>query len=71
MKKLKSNQITSAQEMLQEENLELVPDLMKFMCEDKIIPKSLSNESTTMNVSPTVWWKSAEKIKYLIPYFVR
>ena len=53
--------------MLQEKNLELVPDLMKFMCEDKILPKSLTNESTTMNVSPTVWWKSAEKLTVLNP----
>ena len=50
--------------MLQEENLELVPDLMKFMCEVKVLPKSLTNESTAMNVSPTVWWKRAEKLNH-------
>ena len=68
-KKLKSDQITSAQEMLQEENLELVPDLMKFMCDDKILPQSLTNESVTMNVSPAVWWKSVEKLTPLNPLF--
>lgn len=56
-KKLKSSQITYAQDMLQEESPELVADLVKFMCDDAILPKSLTNETTIKDVSPSVCGK--------------
>ena len=57
---LNPKQISSAQELLQEQHPELVPCLLKFMCNKSNLSNAWTNENTIKNVSSVVWWMSVE-----------
>ena len=66
-KNLKPDQITSAQDLLQEQYPELIPRLLKFMCNKANLSKTLTSETTINNVAPTVWWMSVERTDVVSP----
>ena len=59
-KKMNSDNINQAQELLHEIAPELVPHLLGFMTDCAKIPKVLSYEDTLKKTDPVVWWKSVK-----------
>ena len=66
-KNLKPDQITSAQDLLQEQYPELIPCLLKFMCNKANLSKTLTSETTINNVAPSVSWMSVEQTDVVNP----
>ena len=60
-KRLRCDQINTAQKMLLDLNSDLVPDLLKFMSESTPIPNVLGQESTINSVILNVWWQCMER----------
>ena len=62
-KKLDSDHINSAQEMMLEQNADVVPELLSFMSNSITLPKALTHQSVIEKIKPNVWWSSVERSK--------
>ena len=62
-KKLDSDHINSAQEMMLEQNADVVPELLSFMSDSITLPKALTHQSVIEKIKPNVWWSSVERSK--------
>ena len=55
------SQCAEAQDLLLSVYSSAVPDLLRFMSDDEVIPKALGNTDVLCEGQPIIWWSSLER----------